>query len=112
AAMRVTRETAAMPPCPAARASAAAKIRRCRSSNRGDIAAWRASSFRKESSSIIAYDTTTHPQGESGLPVFTPIRFTYSLTGPYHQQLAELESAKDSVDYDEHEYLRKKALVA
>jgi hypothetical protein len=80
--MRVTRETAAMPPCPAARASAAAKIRRCRSSNEGDIAAWRASSFRKESSSIIPYDTTTHPQGESRLPIFTQIRFAYSLTGP------------------------------
>ena len=53
AAMRVTRETATMPPCPAARASEAAKIRRCRSSNRGDIATWRISSFRKESSSIV-----------------------------------------------------------
>ena len=33
AAMRVTRETAAMPPCPAALASDAAKSRRCRSSS-------------------------------------------------------------------------------
>jgi hypothetical protein len=62
AAMRVTRETAAMPPCPAARASEAAKSRRCRSSNRGNIAAWRVSSFRKESSSTIPYDTTPNLQ--------------------------------------------------
>ena len=30
----------------------------------------------------------------------------------YHQQLADLESAKDSVGFDEREYGRKKALVA
>jgi membrane fusion protein (multidrug efflux system) len=30
----------------------------------------------------------------------------------YHQQLADLESAKDSVGFDEREYARKKALVA
>jgi membrane fusion protein (multidrug efflux system) len=30
----------------------------------------------------------------------------------YRQQLAELQSARDSADFDEHEYVRKKALVA
>jgi membrane fusion protein (multidrug efflux system) len=35
-----------------------------------------------------------------------------SLKATYRQQLAELESAKDSADFDEREYNRKKALVA
>ena len=50
AAMRVTRDTAAMPPYPAALASAAAKRRRCRSSRCGNIAALR---FWRKSSLII-----------------------------------------------------------
>ena len=56
----VTRDTAAMPPCPAALASVAAKSRRCRSSSRGNIAALRFWSFRRESSSIISKATTPH----------------------------------------------------
>ena len=34
------------------------------------------------------------------------------LKATYHQQLAELQSAKDSATFDEHEYDRKKALLA
>ena len=34
------------------------------------------------------------------------------LKATYRQQLAELQSAKDSATFDEHEYIRKKALVA
>ena len=65
AAMRVTRETAAIPPCPAARASAAAKSRRCRSSNCGNIAELRCRSFWSESSSIIQKDRPPRHRGES-----------------------------------------------
>jgi membrane fusion protein (multidrug efflux system) len=35
-----------------------------------------------------------------------------ALKTKYHQQLAELQSAKDSATFDEHEYNRKKVLVA
>jgi membrane fusion protein (multidrug efflux system) len=35
-----------------------------------------------------------------------------ALKAIYHQQLAELQSAKDSADFDQREYARKKALVA
>ena len=35
-----------------------------------------------------------------------------ALKATYRQQLAELESAKDTADYDQREYARKKALVA
>jgi membrane fusion protein (multidrug efflux system) len=35
-----------------------------------------------------------------------------ALKATYHQQLAELQSAKDSADFDEREYGRKKTLVA
>ena len=35
-----------------------------------------------------------------------------ALKATYRQQLAELQSAKDSADFDEREYARKKALVA
>jgi membrane fusion protein (multidrug efflux system) len=35
-----------------------------------------------------------------------------ALRATYRQQLAELQSAKDSADFDEREYARKKALVA
>ena len=35
-----------------------------------------------------------------------------ALKATYRQQVAELQSAKDSVDFDEREYARKKALVA
>jgi membrane fusion protein (multidrug efflux system) len=35
-----------------------------------------------------------------------------ALKAIYRQQLAELESAKDSAEFDDHEYARKKALVA
>src|SRR5450756_2957968 len=62
AAMRVTRDTAAMPPYPAALASAAAKSRRCRSSRCGKIAALR---FWRESSLIIPKTTTRHTGTES-----------------------------------------------
>jgi membrane fusion protein, multidrug efflux system len=35
-----------------------------------------------------------------------------ALKAIYHQQLAELQSAKDSADFDQREYVRKKTLVA
>ena len=62
AAMRVTRATAAIPPWPAAFASAAANRRRRRSSRCGNIAALRS---RSESSSIIPNATTPRARRES-----------------------------------------------
>ncbi len=70
AAMRVIRETAAMPPCPAALVSDTAKSRRCRSPSSGNIAALRSRSFCEESSSIIPNATTHRQRGESPPPRF------------------------------------------
>ena len=80
AAMRVTRDTAAMPPYPAALASAAAKRRRCRSSRCGNIAALR---FWRESSLIIPKNYDAPRRHEIPLPMLSSqTRFSYCLTGP------------------------------
>jgi hypothetical protein len=53
----------------------------------------------------IAVDQAEARLGSAGLQID-------ALEATYRQQLAELQSAKDSADFDEREYARKKALVA
>jgi membrane fusion protein (multidrug efflux system) len=53
----------------------------------------------------IAVDQAEARLGSAGLQV-------EALKATYRQQLAELQSAKDSADFREREYARKKALVA
>jgi hypothetical protein len=78
--MRVTRDTAAMPPYPAALASAAAKSRRCRSSTCGNIAAL---GFWRESSLIIPKNYDAPRRHGIPLPMLSSqTRFSYCLTGP------------------------------
>ncbi len=91
-AMPVTRETAAIPPCPAALASEDANSRRCRSSRWGRSIDCRS---RRESSSIITNDTTSGPKQESLVTNAKRLRFTYSLTRPKREVVIY-----DYVDHD------------